>query len=408
MATTLTFHGRFVSPTTPTRPAYAEMNTNGVGAAVQAAHGLIPIDANTQEMVPFTMSSGVYDQWIGWRSGRVLSDVTLTNDFTMHLYGRSTIAGSGRLKVQLFKATTNGVETLLGEATAATALTSTNTLYTMTLTLLQPNQALGYGERLICRLYALKETADFDTATHVASMDGAAANTRLVFVETITFHPDNVKFVLRRTSDNGIGTFFDLVPTRGVSAPTTGVVNTVASGTEIQWTRTAGGTLLEWVTPRFKSPWAFADTTQVGSGVGATSTFFMSESNTAANAGYRAKLFRRTPDGTETLCYTFSGTAELSTTLSSASLNPAFGTATLVAPVDFAEDDRLVLRVYIIAAGGTMGSGRTATISYDSSSGSYNDAITLFDTTELKAESDPAQEFIVPSGQSMSGLGNGQ
>ena len=162
------------------------------------------------------------------------------------------------------------------------------------------------------------------------------------------------KLFIRNTALNGIGNFYDMVTTAGSSAAT-GVVNTAASGTQIQWTRTAGGTVLEFISGRVPSG---------GFTLSGTMSFsiWAHESNMSANAGARARVFKRTSGGTETevgggpyndgVEFSTPNTAEMTWT----------GTPTSTA---FAEDDRIIVRYYITNAGGTMASGYTCTITYN-------------------------------------------
>lgn len=100
------------------------------------------------------------------------------------------------------------------------------------------------------------------------------------------------KLFLRNTAANGIGTFFDMLATAGAGSAT-GVVNSAASGTQIQWTRTAGGTVLEYISGRVPAG---------GFTLSGTMTFsiWAHESNAQANCGARARVFKRAANGTVT------------------------------------------------------------------------------------------------------------
>lgn len=91
------------------------------------------------------------------------------------------------------------------------------------------------------------------------------------------------KLFLRNTTNNAIGVFQDMQTTAG-SGSTTGVVNTTASGTEIQWTQTAGGTVLEFISGGAPSG---------GFTLSGTMTFsiWAHESNMNANCGARARVY---------------------------------------------------------------------------------------------------------------------
>src|SRR5262245_26148637 len=78
---------------------------------------------------------------------------------------------------------------------------------------------------------------------------------------------------------------FDLSPTPG-AALTTKVVNTAASGTDIQWTNGPGGNTLWWVTPPLAAAFTLATTDTL------TFNLWALENNMSANAGARVHIFR--------------------------------------------------------------------------------------------------------------------
>ncbi len=90
------------------------------------------------------------------------------------------------------------------------------------------------------------------------------------------------KLFLRQTYASGIGAFLDMLPTASTDY-ITGVVNTAASGTQIQWTDSAGGSVLEWISGRVPSG---------GFTLSGTMSFSLwaRESNMSANCGARARL----------------------------------------------------------------------------------------------------------------------
>lgn len=155
-----------------------------------------------------------------------------------------------------------------------------------------------------------------------------------------------------RDSTAVISGFRNMLITRGASV-TTGVVNTVASGTEIQWTKTAGGSVLEWISGRVPAG---------GFTLAGTMTFNIwgVESNAQANAGGRVRVFKRTDAGsvTEVGGGPYSDGVEMTT-------NAAYNWTGTPTSTAFAENDRLICRYYITNAGGTMGGSRTVTLNYD-------------------------------------------
>lgn len=159
---------------------------------------------------------------------------------------------------------------------------------------------------------------------------------------------------LHDTQANGIGaTYFDMDTTASdVTDTQTAVTNTVASGTEIQLTQTAGGTLIQWVSGRVPAG-GFTLTT-----VDAVAVGF--ESNMAANIGARARLFKRASDGTETELGggPFDDGVEWGTSPTTVSWTCN------VTDTAFAENDRILLKLYLTNVG-TMGGGYTGTVNYD-------------------------------------------
>ena len=180
---------------------------------------------------------------------------------------------------------------------------------------------------------------------------------------------------LRATSTNNIGTFFDVSTSAGSSTTTTGVVNTTGSGTNIQWTQTAGGTLLEWVSGRSPSGgWTFAGS--------ATILINALESAIQANAGPRLRLYRRSTAGSETEVTGSPWDKGVEFTTTNAAISWSF-TPTSIA---FAEDERLIIRVFITNVG-TMGNSRTCTIKYDGTTANLADTnLLLTETVTFKAE----------------------
>lgn len=183
------------------------------------------------------------------------------------------------------------------------------------------------------------------------------------------------KLFLRNTQNNGIGaTYYDMVTTAG-SASDTGVVNTVASGTEIQWTKTADGSILQWVSGRAPAGGFTLTTTDI--------SVWCHESHMNANAGGLYRVFKRTSLGVETelLGGPFNDGVE-------------FGTAAAemlwagnVTDTGFAEDDRILLKLYITNVG-TMGGGFTCTVTFNGADAATGDS--FFNVAEtITFKSDP-------------------
>ncbi len=184
------------------------------------------------------------------------------------------------------------------------------------------------------------------------------------------------KLFLRETTNSGIGTYRDMVTTAG-SASTTGVVNTVASGSEILWTKTAGGAVLEWISGRSPAGgWTLSGAV--------TFSIWAHESNNLANCGGRARLFKRTAAGSETEIGSGPWNDGVEFTKNTPTEMLWSGTPT---PTTFAENDRLVARYYITNVG-TMGGGYTCTLTYDAADAATGDSfVQLTETVAFKAES---------------------
>lgn len=326
----------------------------------------------------------------GFWSERVAAPVTISGTVTFNIWRTHNAAWLAWMRARLYKITASGsIETLICQADAPQTV-GNNTVLNFTGTPATP-VAMAVGERFILRIswYPITPSTWGSTTPNVyygTSTAGSMGDSYVDVTETVTFQPNLSEIYCRRTTASGIGTFYDALPTLGGSAFTTGVVNTVASGTEVQWTRTGGGTLLEWITPRMKHPgWLMSNAANYLR----TGVAFASESNLLANCTLRIKLFRRDPAGGETLFYTLSRSVEFGTTRSAQGLNGG----TLDSTRTFYEDDRLVIRLYIIPVG-TMASGYTCTVAYDNNtqSGSTDGSAYLqfLSFPFLKAESDPS------------------
>lgn len=139
-----------------------------------------------------------------------------------------------------------------------------------------------------------------------------------------------------------------------------GVVNTTASGTEIQWTQTAGGASLSFVTKPFAAAVTISGAPTVN--------IWAFESAAAANCGLRLKLFKLTSGGTKTLFATLDEGAELSTGIAAIACT---GSVTSTA---FVKGDRLVVEPYIYNVG-TMGGSATCEMRYGrNTSGAQGDS----------------------------------
>lgn len=152
---------------------------------------------------------------------------------------------------------------------------------------------------------------------------------------------------------------------------------------------------LAWISPRFKAGWAVETANQFAWKLSA------SESLLSANCAGKVKVFRYQPDGTETLLYTLA-TPELPADPSALSST----TGGTVTPTPCAEDDRLIVRVYI-ANVGTMGGGATCSVWYDANAadGVGDSYLTFVGLPEWKAEGDPPAPPKPPTAIMTGGVG---
>lgn len=178
---------------------------------------------------------------------------------------------------------------------------------------------------------------------------------------------------LKLTKNNGIGeTYFDMDVSTTTGPTQTGVVNTAASGTEIQWTTTAGGSVLQWVSGR--APVGGFTLTS------ADMSLWAKESNMSANCGGRIRIFKREANGTETEI----GGGPFNDGVEFGTADAEFNWTANVTDTAFAEDDRILLKVYITNVG-TMASGHTCTMSYEGI-GTLNSSLLIAETVTFKPE----------------------
>ncbi|MEK6323611.1 MAG: hypothetical protein AABN33_18375 [Acidobacteriota bacterium] len=176
--------------------------------------------------------------------------------------------------------------------------------------------------------------------------------------------------------DSGDAIVYDMTIAEGASIDTA-VTNTVASGTQIQLTKTAGGLTVAWISGRFPA---------VGGGWGGTLTGLSLaikalESNMSANVGLRVRIFRYQPGTvTELGGGPFDDGIELGTT--AAEMNFVANVTDQV----FSENDRLLLRTYLTNIG-TMGGGFTATVNFNHVN--ERTSFVLNETVAFKAEAAP-------------------
>lgn len=170
-------------------------------------------------------------------------------------------------------------------------------------------------------------------------------------------------------------TFTYLLSGRGATA-TTWQTTLTNGGNNIQWTKTLGGSVAEWISPR---------TPAGGFTLSGNITFniWARESNLNDECTIAARVFRRTPEGVET---EISGGPFSFVTELTASFAANNWTGTPSAGLAFAEDDRLVLRLYAMATT-TMTAGNADISTNWSVADAQGDSfITLTETVAWKTE----------------------
>jgi hypothetical protein len=201
------------------------------------------------------------------------------------------------------------------------------------------------------------------------------------------------KLYLLGSKSNAISVYRDMAVVAG-SAALTGVTNTTAGGTLIQWTATAGGEAITFVSA--KSPvggWTLDGDV--------TFSVWAKESNLDAECGIKARLWIRTAAGVETEIdagWSYGAPDEIT----DADVEYVWtGNPTSTA---FAVDDRLVLRLYVINVG-AMIAGRTCTLTFGAASGATGDSfISLTEdvdfTTSARVAQIPRTTWYQPTTQS--------
>ena len=164
-----------------------------------------------------------------------------------------------------------------------------------------------------------------------------------------------ISFNLSQRSLNRIGNFFDMYPeSEAQSENFIATVNTAASGTQIQWTRTAGGTALEFISP------------PIGAGgftLSGTMNFQINayENSMNANIGARARVFKYSGGSeTEVGGGPWDDGVEFGSTVGTYGNFAWTGTPS---STSFAEDDRIIVRFYITNIG-TMAGGFTGVMRF--------------------------------------------
>ncbi len=185
-------------------------------------------------------------------------------------------------------------------------------------------------------------------------------------------------------TDTGDTLCYRLINIAG-AASDTGVVNTAASGTNIQWTKTAGGSTMAWISGKVPAGGFTLTSVNVSA--------WLEESNNAANAKGRIHIYKYTP-GTPTI--TELGASPVDTASELGSSGPAEITWTAnITDTAFAQNDRILVKFYI-TNNGTMGGSRTCTITFNAADAATGDSfVTLAETVTFTPRDYP---FVCAAG----------
>lgn len=187
------------------------------------------------------------------------------------------------------------------------------------------------------------------------------------------------KLFLRNTTTNGItdtgdGILYDMVTDIGAALDAS-VTATTASGTEIQILNSTSSASIAWISGKVPAGGFTLTTTDI--------SIWALESNMSANTGGRYRVFKRTAAGvlTELGGGPFNDGVEF--TVGSIAQMTWLGNVTDTA---FAEDDRILLRVYLTNVG-TMGGGFTCEVDFNGAAASMADSFfNIAETVAFKAE----------------------
>lgn len=158
---------------------------------------------------------------------------------------------------------------------------------------------------------------------------------------------------------------------RASSTVSTTVTNTEASGTDIQQTLTAGGTVAKWITQPLKNAVTVSTALFVN--------VWAKESAAAANA----EVYMKVNQYTTSLQAAFLATAKGAELTTSSARTPWLSTESVTSTA-FAAGDRLAVTPYITNEG-TMGASETVTMSYNGNTVGADGDTYLFFNEDLQA-----------------------
>src|SRR5512139_2024524 len=162
---------------------------------------------------------------------------------------------------------------------------------------------------------------------------------------------------------------YKLDPSRGAGVQTK-IVNTAAGGTDIQWTVSAGGAVIEWCSPSLTEAVNISGTVTIN--------IWAQESNMSANAGGRARLYKVSAD--RATWTAIGGPWDDGVEFGFGGSRTVFHWTGATTATDFAVGERIGVRLYITGVG-PMATGYTCTVGHDGAN-SGQDGDTYVSTTE--------------------------
>lgn len=324
----------------------------------------------------------------GWVSAPLDQDVTIAGSITMNLRMAETLATAnagaqivmeriGKLGTVLSTILNSEKGTELGTTEAAQNWSATPT-----------STAMKKGDRIRVRVAANDAGGTMATGSTITfwvagPTSAASGDSFLTFTETFGFQttlPTNFTVYPRDTASDidpgGAGTDTKEVWTTRGASNANAVVNTAAGWTTpIQWTKTAGGNLVEWYTPPLD---AFTLSGLVAIEMKAL------ESNILASATMRAEVAVCNSDGSVDTTW---GSNANNTDLTASNAVSIFCVAGPDTAVSVGQ--RLRIRFSIDDANSSpMVTGHTATLNYNGAVAATGDSFLIFDSTLTLAPSD--------------------
>lgn len=312
-----------------------------------------------------------------WLSAPLAADVTISGTITLNLYGsENSMSANVAINAKIDRVRPDGTITQIAKSANVTELGTTSGVFNFTVT--PTSTACLKGDRLRLIVFGDDSTganmASGFTFTFIYGATSAASSgdSWIRFTENLTFMsttPAGSQLFLRATTGPAVNSADEreMWTSRGASS-TTATVNTVSGMTNpVQWTASAGGSVIEWYT-RPLTAFTLSDLVYANIRLGC--------SNTACRVGPRLELAVCDGDGTNVTVLTswvFYDQASMFATPVSGNLNGELTTTAdddrrtwfSVPTTSVADGQRLRLRMYADDCHLPQVSGHTAFVSFD-------------------------------------------